>query len=100
MLNMNSALWYINSRGIKVASESLSRCFQKVFKLLLFFWTLSQTLIFQDIEIECNANTISKYRFLWLNLSELLQSLGNAYARTYSTYCLFMYSSISFLLIE
>lgn len=34
---------------------------------------------------------ISKYRFLWLNLSELLQSLGNAYARTYSTYCLFMW---------
>lgn len=33
---------------------------------------------------------VSKYRFLWLNLSELLQSLGNAYARTYSTYCLFM----------
>lgn len=30
MLNMNSALWYINSRGIKIASESLSRCFRKV----------------------------------------------------------------------
>lgn len=30
MLNMNSALWYINSRGIKVASENLSRCFRKV----------------------------------------------------------------------
>lgn len=30
MLNMNSALWYINSRGIKTASENLSRCFRKV----------------------------------------------------------------------
>lgn len=44
----------------------------------------------QDVDIECNAILISQYRFLWLNLSELLQALGNAYARTYSTYCLFM----------
>jgi gustatory receptor len=72
MLNMNSALWYINSRGIKVASENLSRCFRN------------------DVQVECKANVVSSYRFLWLNLSELLQSLGNAYARTYSTYCLFM----------
>lgn len=28
--------------------------------------------------IECSALVISQYRFLWLNLSELLQSLGNA----------------------
>lgn len=72
MLNMNSALWYINSRGIKVASENLSRCFRN------------------DVQVECDAGVVSRYRFLWLNLSELLQSLGNAYTRTYSTYCLFM----------
>ncbi|KAG5684235.1 hypothetical protein PVAND_013473 [Polypedilum vanderplanki] len=80
MLNMNSALWYINSRGIKIASESLSRCFRN------------------DVEVECNASMVSKYRFLWLNLSELLQALGNAYARTYSTYCLFMLFNITIAL--
>ncbi|XP_049306253.1 gustatory and odorant receptor 22-like isoform X1 [Bactrocera dorsalis] len=31
---------------------------------------------------------------LWINLSELLQSLGNAYARTYSTYCIFIFVNI------
>lgn len=77
MLNMNCALWYINCRAIRVASKSLSDCFQK------------------DIEIECTAAIISQYRFLWLNLSELLQSLGNAYARTYSTYWIFMFVNIT-----
>ncbi|CAO1351461.1 unnamed protein product [Diamesa hyperborea] len=77
MLNMNSALWYINSRAIRAASENLSRCFRK------------------DVAIECTASLISRYRFLWLNLSELLQTLGNAYARTYSTYCLFMFVNIT-----
>ncbi|XP_058467629.1 gustatory and odorant receptor 22-like [Malaya genurostris] len=77
MLNMNSALWYINSRGIRVASSSLSDRFRK------------------DVAIECTAAMISQYRFLWLNLSELLQLLGNVYARTYSTYCLFMFVNIT-----
>ncbi|XP_058813315.1 gustatory and odorant receptor 22-like [Topomyia yanbarensis] len=77
MLNMNSALWYINSRGIRVASSSLSDRFRK------------------DVAIECTAAMISQYRFLWLNLSELLQRLGNVYARTYSTYCLFMFVNIT-----
>ncbi|VVC92181.1 unnamed protein product [Leptidea sinapis] len=77
MINMNCALWYINCRGIKTASQSLSECFRR------------------DVSIECSARLISSYRFLWLNLSELLQSLGNAYARTYSTYCLFMFFNIT-----
>ncbi|CAB3221809.1 unnamed protein product [Arctia plantaginis] len=50
---------------------------------------------FQDVEIECSAKLISRYRYLWLNLSEQLQALGNAYARTYSTYCLFMFANIT-----
>ncbi|XP_055532855.1 gustatory and odorant receptor 22-like isoform X2 [Wyeomyia smithii] len=77
MLNMNSSLWYINCRGILVASSSLSKRFRK------------------DVAIECTAAMISQYRFLWLNLSELLQLLGNVYARTYSTYCLFMFANIT-----
>lgn len=77
MINMNSALWYINCRAIRVASKSLSDCFAK------------------DLRVECTASTISQYRFLWLNLSELLQTLGNAYTRTYSTYCLFMFVNIT-----
>ncbi|XP_059621633.1 gustatory and odorant receptor 22-like [Phlebotomus argentipes] len=77
MINMNCALWYINSRAIREASSSLSRCFSR------------------DIRIECTSTLISSYRFLWLNLSELLQTLGNAYARTYSTYCLFMFVNIT-----
>lgn len=72
MLNMNAALWYCNCLGTRVASKSLSDCFR------------------EDVGIECTASIISQYRFLWLNLSELVQALGNAYARTYSTYCLFM----------
>lgn len=30
MINMNCALWYINSRAIKAASYSLAECFLKV----------------------------------------------------------------------
>ncbi|XP_077286504.1 gustatory and odorant receptor 22-like [Arctopsyche grandis] len=77
MINMNCALWYINCKGFKIASDSLSDCFRK------------------DVEIECTASMISSYRFLWLTLSEMLQSLGNAYARTYSTYSLFMFINIT-----
>ncbi|XP_050666200.1 gustatory and odorant receptor 22-like [Leptidea sinapis] len=32
MINMNCALWYINCRGIKTASQSLSECFRRVFQ--------------------------------------------------------------------
>ncbi|XP_063384045.1 gustatory and odorant receptor 22-like [Cydia fagiglandana] len=77
MINMNCALWYINCKGIKIASQSLSECFRR------------------DVNVDTSAKLISRYRFLWLNLSELLQSLGNAYARTYSTYCLFMFFNIT-----
>ncbi|KAL4707800.1 hypothetical protein ACJJTC_001746 [Scirpophaga incertulas] len=77
MINMNCALWYINCKAIKIASQSLSACFRK------------------DVNIDCSAKLISRYRYLWLNLSELLQLLGNAYARTYSTYCLFMFTNIT-----
>lgn len=77
MINMNSALWYINCRAFREASNSLSKCFAK------------------EVRIHCNAAIISQYRFLWLNLSELLQTLGNAYTRTYSTYCLFMFVNIT-----
>lgn len=72
MINMNCALWYINCKAIRIASNSLSQSFR------------------EDVRLECTAVVVSQYRFLWLNLSELLQALGNAYARTYSTYCLFM----------
>lgn len=77
MINMNSSLWYINCRAIRVASKSLARCFAKA------------------VKVQCNAALVSQYRFLWLNLSELLQTLGNAYTRTYSTYCLFMFVNIT-----
>lgn len=77
MINMNCSLWYINCRAIGVASRSLSDCFAK------------------DMRVQCKANVISQYRYLWLNLSELLQTLGNAYTRTYATYCLFMFVNIT-----
>nr|QMS80370.1 gustatory receptor [Histia rhodope] len=32
MINMNCALWYINCKAIKIASQSLSLCFRKVRK--------------------------------------------------------------------
>ncbi|KAL9891472.1 gustatory and odorant receptor 22-like [Glossina fuscipes] len=77
MINMNAALFYINSKGTKIASKSLSDCFRK------------------DMRVECNYIMIKQYRLLWLNLSEILQALGNAYARTYCTYCLFMSINIT-----
>ncbi|XP_049873333.1 gustatory and odorant receptor 22-like [Pectinophora gossypiella] len=77
MINMNCALWYINCKGVKFASQSLSDCFRR------------------DVNMECTAKLIARYRYLWLNLSEQLQLLGNAYARTYSTYCLFMFVNIT-----
>ncbi|XP_026761959.2 gustatory and odorant receptor 22-like [Galleria mellonella] len=77
MINMNCALWYINCKAIKIASQSLSDCFLR------------------DVNMQCTATLIARYRFLWLNISELLQLLGNAYARTYSTYCLFMFTNIT-----
>lgn len=43
MINMNCALWYINCRGIKEASKSLSRDFKAV-KIAIFF-SLSLTLV-------------------------------------------------------
>lgn len=72
MINMNCALWYINCRAIRTTSSALSQSFRR------------------DVSVECTASLISQYRYLWLNLSELLQQLGNAYTRTYATYCLFM----------
>lgn len=77
MINMNCALWYINCRAIRNASSSLSKAFR------------------EDVHVECTAVLVSQYRYLWLNLSELLQALGNAYARTYSTYSLFMFVNIT-----
>jgi len=48
---------------------------------------------------------VKHYRVLWLELSEILQKLGNAYTRTYSTYCLLMMTNIiisvcSFVLVN
>ncbi|KAL3270848.1 hypothetical protein HHI36_021366 [Cryptolaemus montrouzieri] len=77
MINMNCALWYINCRAIGNASEAYADSFA------------------QDIDERCPAYLLAHYRVLWLSLSELVQKLGNAYARTYSTYCLFMMANIT-----
>ncbi|XP_063927825.1 gustatory and odorant receptor 22-like [Zophobas morio] len=77
MINMNCALWYINCRAIGNASTALAAAFEN------------------DIEHNCSGYIIAHYRVLWLSLSELLQKLGNAYARTYSTYSLFMMTNIT-----
>lgn len=93
MINMNCSLWYINSRAIKAASKGLSECFKRVSRhtnpsfMNISFFPLG---LQQDITAECSSYMLSQYRFLWLNLSELLQMLGTAYARTYSTYIIFM----------
>ncbi|KAF9797482.1 hypothetical protein SFRURICE_017053 [Spodoptera frugiperda] len=105
MINMNCALWYINCKGIKIASQSLSECFRRVMRHVHVYLYVCKRTHYTgenpsvdkaiDVEQECSAQLISRYRYLWLNLSELLQSLGNAYARTYSTYCLFMFANIT-----
>ncbi|XP_076267530.1 gustatory and odorant receptor 21a-like [Rhynchophorus ferrugineus] len=77
MINMNCALWYINCRAIGNASSGVAESFKK------------------DIDSYCTGYIIKHYRILWLELSEILQKLGNAYARTYSTYSLFMMANIT-----
>ncbi|CAH1113538.1 unnamed protein product [Psylliodes chrysocephalus] len=77
MLNMNSGLWYINCRAIINASQALARHFQG------------------DVDDFCTAYIIAHYRVLWLELSEMLQGIGNAYARTYASYSLFMIANIT-----
>ncbi|XP_044763570.1 gustatory and odorant receptor 22-like [Coccinella septempunctata] len=77
MINMNCALWYINCRAIGNASTAFADSFER------------------DVDERCPAYLLAHYRVLWLSLSELLQKLGNAYARTYSTYCLFMMANIT-----
>ncbi|ENN82557.1 hypothetical protein YQE_01071, partial [Dendroctonus ponderosae] len=47
-----------------------------------------------DIHSYCVAYIIKHYRVLWLELSEILQKLGNVYTRTYSSYCLLMMTNI------
>ncbi|XP_066151940.1 gustatory and odorant receptor 22-like isoform X1 [Euwallacea fornicatus] len=76
MINMNCALWYINCRAIGDASTAVAQNFKK------------------DIDTYCVDYIIKHYRVLWLELSEILQKLGNAYTRTYSTYCLLMITNI------
>lgn len=80
MINMNVALWYINCRGVRDASNALAESFQG------------------EINKRCAPYIISYYRHLWLALSEILQRLGNAYARTYSTFSLFMFVNITIAL--
>nr|AVH87320.1 gustatory receptor 5 [Holotrichia parallela] len=77
MINMNCALWYINCRAMGNASESVADSFE------------------EDVRKFCGSYIVKHYRILWLNLSEMLQKLGNAYARTYSTYSLFMITNIT-----
>ncbi|XP_072398008.1 gustatory and odorant receptor 22-like [Diabrotica undecimpunctata] len=84
MINMNCALWYINCRAIGNASHALADSFQEV-----------NTRMYSDIDQHCSAYMIANYRILWLELSELLQAIGNAYARTYATYSLFMITNIT-----
>ncbi|KAL1498195.1 hypothetical protein ABEB36_009032 [Hypothenemus hampei] len=76
MINMNCALWYINCRAIGNASNGVAESLRK------------------DIDNYCVAYIIKHYRVLWLELSEMLQKLGNAYARTYSVYCILMMTNI------
>ncbi|XP_060521313.1 gustatory and odorant receptor 22-like [Cylas formicarius] len=76
-INMNCALWYINCRAIGNASTAVAESFKK------------------DVDQYCTSYIIKYYRCLWLELSDVLQKLGNAYARTYSTYCLLMMTNIT-----
>ncbi|KAF5308870.1 hypothetical protein FQR65_LT00570 [Abscondita terminalis] len=76
-INMNCALWYINCRAIGNASKCVADSFER------------------DMDQHTCAYIISQYRFLWLRLSDIVQKLGNAYARTYSAYSLFMLANIT-----
>ncbi|KAF5285309.1 hypothetical protein FQA39_LY04408 [Lamprigera yunnana] len=76
-INMNCALWYINCRAIGNASQCVADSFQK------------------DMDGHTCAYIIGHYRFLWLRLSDIVQKLGNAYARTYIAYSLFMLTNLT-----
>ncbi|NP_001161916.1 gustatory receptor 2 [Tribolium castaneum] len=94
MINMNCALWYINCRAVGNASTALAESFQNVL-VPTASNSKSTKVLFKDVDRNCSAYIIAHYRVLWLSLSDLLQKMGNAYARTYSTYSLFMMANIT-----
>ncbi|XP_025835407.1 gustatory and odorant receptor 21a-like, partial [Agrilus planipennis] len=48
-----------------------------------------------DMEGDVTTTLVALYKKLWMSLSELLQKLGSAYSRTYSTLSLFLLTNVT-----
>uniref|UniRef100_A0A1I8NQP4 Gustatory receptor n=1 Tax=Stomoxys calcitrans TaxID=35570 RepID=A0A1I8NQP4_STOCA len=73
MLNGFCSLWYINCTAFGIASKALSESLQKTLKS------------------DKPAQKITEYRYLWVDLSHMMQQLGRAYSNMYGMYCLVVF---------
>ncbi|XP_005189991.1 gustatory and odorant receptor 21a-like [Musca domestica] len=73
MLNCFCSLWYINCNAFGTASRALSESLQKT------------------LRSEKPAQKLTEYRYLWVDLSHMMQQLGRAYSNMYGMYCLVVF---------
>ncbi|XP_017467124.1 PREDICTED: gustatory and odorant receptor 21a-like [Rhagoletis zephyria] len=73
MLNCFCSLWYINCNAFGTVSEDLAKHLELTLKSAK------------------PAEKLADYRYLWLDLSLMMQQLGRAYSNMYGMYCLVIF---------
>lgn len=73
MLNAFCCLWFLNCMAFGIVSQLLAK-------------KLEETLLTQQ-----PSKQLTKYRYLWNDLSELMKQLGRAYSNMYGIYCLMIF---------
>ncbi|XP_073821675.1 gustatory and odorant receptor 21a-like [Musca autumnalis] len=73
MLNCFCSLWYINCTAFGIASKALSENLRKT------------------LRDDKPAEKLCEYRYLWVDLSHMMQQLGRAYSNMYGMYCLVVF---------
>ncbi|XP_053957668.1 gustatory and odorant receptor 21a-like [Anastrepha ludens] len=73
MLNCFCCLWYINCNAFGTASKALAKHLE---------FTLKSPK---------PAEKLTEFRYLWVDLSHLMQQLGRAYSNMYGMYCLVVF---------
>ncbi|XP_039950114.1 gustatory and odorant receptor 21a-like [Bactrocera neohumeralis] len=73
MLNCFCSLWYINCNAFGTVSEALARQLELTLKS------------------DKPAEKLTEFRYLWVDLSLMMQQLGKAYSNMYGMYCLVVF---------
>ncbi|XP_055642714.1 gustatory and odorant receptor 22 isoform X2 [Toxorhynchites rutilus septentrionalis] len=73
MLNGFCSLWFVNCTAFGTASKAFAK-------------QLSDLLA-----TERSATKLTEYRYLWIDLSHMMQQLGKAYSNMYGIYCLVIF---------